>query len=58
MILVDSNVLMYASGAEHRNKHLALRFLNRVAAGEVEATVDAGGAARDHLPLPGPRSLA
>ena len=41
MILVDSNVLMYASGAEHPNKHLALRFLNRVAAGELEATVDA-----------------
>ena len=41
MILVDSNVLMYASGADHPNKPLALRFLNRVAAGELEATVDA-----------------
>ncbi len=41
MILVDSNVLMYAGGAEHPNKALALAFLRRVAAGELEATVDA-----------------
>ena len=41
MILVDSNVLMYASGAEHPNKFLAVRFLKSVAAGDLEATVDA-----------------
>jgi len=41
MILVDSNVLMYAGGADHPNKPLALAFLRRVAAGEVEAAVDA-----------------
>jgi predicted nucleic acid-binding protein len=41
MILVDSNVLMYSSGAEHANKAPAVRFLKQVAAGEIEATVDA-----------------
>jgi len=41
VILVDSNILMYASGAEHPNKAPSLAFLRRVAAGEVEATVDA-----------------
>ena len=41
MILVDSNILMYASGAEHPNKAPSVAFLRRVAAGEVEATVDA-----------------
>lgn len=41
MILVDSNVLMYAAGTEHPNKPLALAFLRRVAAGEIDAAVDA-----------------
>ena len=41
MILVDANILMYATGAEHPNKARAVQFLNRVAAGEVEAAVDA-----------------
>jgi len=41
MVLVDSNVLMYAAGAEHPNKPLAIAFLRRVAAGEIEAAVDA-----------------
>jgi predicted nucleic acid-binding protein len=41
MILVDSNVLMYAGGVEHPNKKPAVAFLKRVAAGEVEAAVDA-----------------
>jgi predicted nucleic acid-binding protein len=41
MILVDSNVLMYSSGADHPNKLPAVHFLKRVAAGEIEATVDA-----------------
>ena len=41
MILVDANVLMYASGAEHSNKEPAVAFLRRVAEGEVDAAVDA-----------------
>jgi uncharacterized protein len=41
VILVDANILMYASGAEHPNKAPSVAFLKRVAAGEVEATVDA-----------------
>lgn len=41
MILVDSNVLMYAAGAEHPNKNIALEFLRRVAAGEIDAALDA-----------------
>jgi predicted nucleic acid-binding protein len=41
VILVDSNVLMYASGAEHPNKAPSVAFLKRVAAGQLEATIDA-----------------
>jgi predicted nucleic acid-binding protein len=41
MILVDSNILMYASGAEHPNKALALTLLKRVANGELSAAIDA-----------------
>ena len=41
MILVDTNILMYVVGAEHPNKAPANQFLRRVAAGEIEATVDA-----------------
>ena len=41
MILVDSNVLMYAAGAEHPCKALSAALLERVAAGEVEAAIDA-----------------
>lgn len=41
MILVDANVLMYAAGAEHPNKAIAIRFLTRVASGEVHACLDA-----------------
>lgn len=40
MILVDTNVLMYAAGASHRCKAPSVRFLERVASGEVEAVVD------------------
>jgi uncharacterized protein len=43
MILVDSNVLMYAAGAEHPNKPPSVAFLERVANGEAEATIDAEG---------------
>jgi predicted nucleic acid-binding protein len=41
MILVDSNILMYAAGAEHPNKAPSLAWLERVARDEIEATVDA-----------------
>ena len=41
MILVDANVLMYAAGAEHANKGPSVRFLERVASGEVDAVIDA-----------------
>ena len=40
MILVDSNVLMYAIGSNHPNKPRALAFLDRVASGEVNAAID------------------
>lgn len=41
MILVDSNVLMYAAGAEHPNKRPSVAFLERVASSELEAAIDA-----------------
>lgn len=41
MILLDANVLMYAAGADHPNKEPSVRFLERVARGEVEAALDA-----------------
>lgn len=41
MILVDSNVLMYAAGAEHPHKKPSVDFLEQTAKGEVEASVDA-----------------
>ncbi len=40
MILLDANVLMYAAGADHPNKEPSIRFLERVAQGEVEAVLD------------------
>ena len=41
MILVDSNILMYASGADHPNKTKAVAFLEKVAAEDVAAALDA-----------------
>ncbi len=41
MILLDSNILMYAAGAPHPHKADSLALLERVARGEVEAAVDA-----------------
>jgi len=41
MILMDANIFMYAAGAEHPHKSPSVAFLNRVASGEVEATIDA-----------------
>lgn len=41
MLLVDSNVFMYAAGADHPNKEPAVRFLESVANGDADAAVDA-----------------
>jgi len=41
VILVDSNVFMYAAGAEHAAKQPSARFLEAVAGGQIEACVDA-----------------
>jgi len=40
-MLVDSNVFMYAAGAQHAFKRSSLRFLERVARGEIDAAIDA-----------------
>ena len=41
MILLDTNILMYSAGAEHPNKGPALQVLRKVAAGDMDATMDA-----------------
>jgi len=41
MMLVDADVLMYAAGAAHPNKAPSTRLLERVARGELAATIDA-----------------
>jgi hypothetical protein len=41
VILVDTNVIMYAAGAAHSNKAASVTFLERVADGQVEAAIDA-----------------
>ncbi len=41
MILIDTNVIMYAAGAPHPHKGPSVRLLEQVATGEVEATIDA-----------------
>jgi uncharacterized protein len=41
VILVDTNVLMYAAGAPHPNKERSVDFLQRVANGETEAVINA-----------------
>lgn len=41
MILVDTNVVMYAGGAEHAHKQPSIRLLERIADGEIEATINA-----------------
>jgi predicted nucleic acid-binding protein len=38
--LVDSNVFMYAAGREHPHRKPATAFLEKVAAGSVEAIID------------------
>lgn len=41
MMLIDTNVIMYAAGALHPNKAPCVKFLEEVAAGAIEATIDA-----------------
>lgn len=41
MILIDSNVFMYAAGQPHPNKRPSLAFLRRVALGHLDAVIDA-----------------
>jgi len=41
MILIDSNIFMYAGGAEHAHKQRCVLYLERVARGEVDAVIDA-----------------
>ena len=41
MILLDTNVLMYAAGARHPHKAPSARLLARIARGEFEATINA-----------------
>ncbi len=41
MILVDTNVVMYAAGAEHPFKAPSLSFLERAVAGDYAAVIDA-----------------
>jgi predicted nucleic acid-binding protein len=41
VILIDTNILMYAAGAPHPNKAPSVALLEQVAAGEVEASIDA-----------------
>ncbi len=40
-MLIDANVLMYAAGAAHPNKAPSIRVLERIARGELAATIDA-----------------
>ena len=40
-MLIDTNIIMYAAGAEHPHKLPSVALLQRVAAGEVDATIDA-----------------
>lgn len=41
MILVDSNVLMYAAGKSHPHKKASVALLRRVAQGSMDAAIDA-----------------
>ena len=41
MILVDSNVFMYAGGSAHPYKEPSQKFLRQIAAGELDAAIDA-----------------
>lgn len=40
MLLIDSNILMYAAGADHPYKNPSVAFLRRLARGDLEAAID------------------
>jgi predicted nucleic acid-binding protein len=41
LILIDSNIFMYAAGTSHPHKEPSATFLEQVAIGEVDAVIDA-----------------
>ncbi len=41
MLLIDANILMYAAGAPHPHKLPSAQLLERIARGDVEATINA-----------------
>ncbi len=41
MILIDSNIFMYAAGADHPNKKPSIRFLEQVSRGQVQVATNA-----------------
>lgn len=41
MILVDTNIIMYAAGAPHPHKQPCVRLLERTARGDIDAAIDA-----------------
>lgn len=41
LMLIDTSIIMYAAGADHPHKLPSVALLQRVAAGEVEAVIDA-----------------
>lgn len=41
MILIDTNIIMYAAGAPHPHKQPSADLLQRIARGEVDALIDA-----------------
>lgn len=41
MILVDTNIIMYAAGTAHPHKGPSVRLLERVASGDIAAAIDA-----------------
>ena len=40
MILIDTNIFMYAAGAEHPYKQPSIRFLNEVSSGDFNVAID------------------
>jgi uncharacterized protein len=41
MIMLDSNIFMYAAGVAHPNKKPCLQLLERIASGTIDAVIDA-----------------
>ena len=40
MIMIDSNIFIYAAGVAHPNKKPCLQFLERIASGNIDAVID------------------